>query len=72
MPPFGPLKRKDLLRSLRQFGFDGPYSGGKHQFMAKGDITIRVPNPHQADIGRELLARILRQAGISRDEWEKL
>jgi predicted RNA binding protein YcfA (HicA-like mRNA interferase family) len=72
MPPFGPLKRKDLLRSLRQFGFDGPYSGGKHQFMAKGDITIRVPNPHQADIGRELLARILRQSGISRDEWEKL
>ena len=72
MPPFGPLKRKDLLKSLRQFGFDGPYSGGKHQFMAKGDITIRVPNPHQADIGRELLARILRQAGISRDEWEKL
>ena len=72
MPPFGPLKRKDLLRNLRQFGFDGPYSGGKHQFMAKDDITIRVPNPHQADIGRELLARILRQAGISRDEWEKL
>ncbi|RJP93730.1 MAG: type II toxin-antitoxin system HicA family toxin [Desulfobacteraceae bacterium] len=72
MPPFGPLKRKDLLKCLRQFGFDGPYSGGKHQFMAKGDITIRIPNPHQADIGKELLARILRQAGISRDEWEKL
>ena len=72
MPPFGPVKRKDLLRYLRQSGFDGPYSGGKHPFMLKGDITIRVPNPHQADIGKELLARILRQTGISKDEWEKL
>ena len=72
MPPFGPVKRKDLLRYLRQFGFDGPYSGGKHPFMLKGDITIRLPNPHQADIGRELLARLLRQAGISKDDWESL
>ena len=72
MPLFGPVKRKDLIRYLKQFGFEGPYSGGKHQFMVRGEITIRVPNPHQGDIGRELLARILRQAEISKEEWEKL
>jgi predicted RNA binding protein YcfA (HicA-like mRNA interferase family) len=72
MPPFGPIKRKDLIRHLKEFGFEGPYSGGKHQFMVRDDVTIRVPNPHQADIGMELLARILRQAGINRDEWGKL
>ncbi|MFZ5866437.1 MAG: type II toxin-antitoxin system HicA family toxin [Thermodesulfobacteriota bacterium] len=72
MPPFGPTKRRDLIRHLKQLGFEGPYSGGKHQFMVRGDITIRVPNPHQADIGKELLARILRQAGILREEWESL
>jgi len=72
MPPYGPIKRRDLIRGLRQLGFEGPYSGGKHQFMVKGDITLRVPNPHPADIGRELLTRILRQAGISREEWEHL
>ena len=72
MPPIGPVKRKDLVRYLGQLGFEGPYSGGKHQFMVKGDITIRIPNPHQADLGRELLRRILHQAGISRDDWEKL
>ncbi|MFQ6116132.1 MAG: type II toxin-antitoxin system HicA family toxin, partial [bacterium] len=43
-------------------GFDGPYSGGKHQFMIKEDITLRIPNPHQSDIGKELLSRILKQA----------
>lgn len=72
MPPFGPVNRKDLIRHLRQAGFDGPYSGGRHQFMLKESITVRVPNPHQTDIGKELLARILRQAGISRSEWERI
>jgi len=33
---------------------------------------LRVPNPHQGAIGRGFLTRILRQAGISREEWEKL
>ncbi|NQT52545.1 type II toxin-antitoxin system HicA family toxin [bacterium] len=72
MPPFGPVRRRDLLRCLKQLGFEGPFSGGKHQFVVKGDVTLRVPDPHQSDIGRDLLARILRQAGISRQEWEAL
>jgi predicted RNA binding protein YcfA (HicA-like mRNA interferase family) len=72
MPPFGPIRRKDLVRHLRQLGFEGPYSGGKHQYMVRGEITIRVPNPHQADIGIDLLARVLRQAGINRNVWENL
>jgi len=72
MPPFGPISRKDLIRYLRAMGFDGPYSGGKHSFMLKGDLTLTIPNPHKDDIGRELSARILRQAGISRKEWEQL
>lgn len=72
MPRFGPIKRKDLVHYLSKLGFDGPYSGGKHQFMVRGDRTLRLPNPHQSDIGRDLLIRIVRQAGISREEWEKL
>ena len=65
MPRFGPLKRQDLIRYLRQVGFEGPI-GGRHQFMMQGDITIWIPNPHQSDIGRDLLARLLRQAHIDR------
>ena len=72
MPPFGPIARRDLIRALRQAGFDGPYSGGKHPFMIKGDLTLTLPNLHQGKIGRELLFRILRQAGISKEEWERL
>ncbi len=72
MPHFGPTKRKDLIRYLRLLGFEGPYSGGKHQFMIRGEITLRIPNPHQGDIGKELLTRILRQAGIDKNIWEDL
>jgi predicted RNA binding protein YcfA (HicA-like mRNA interferase family) len=72
MPPFGPIKRSDLVKYLRKWGFDGPYSGGKYPFMVKGDLTLTIPNPHQKDIGREFLIRILRQAGISKEEWEML
>jgi len=72
MPKLGSIKRNDLIKYFRELGFSGPYSGGRHQFMQKGNITIRIPNPHKSDIGKELLTRILKQADISRIEWEKL
>ena len=72
MPSFGPVKRKDLIRAWKQAGFEGPHAGGKHEFMVKGDLRLTLPNPHQGEIGRDLLSRILKQAGISREEWEKL
>ncbi|GEM_PF-1313931 len=44
MPSFGPVKRKDLIRALKQAGFDGPHAGGKHEFMVKGDLRLTLPN----------------------------
>ena len=72
MPPFGPIKRKDLIKALKQAGFQGPFTGGKHEFLVKGELRLVLPNPHQGESSRELLARILRQAGIDRAQWEKL
>lgn len=72
MPRLGPVRRTALLFYLRRLGFDGPHSGGKHQFMLRGSLRLRIPNPHQGDISRDLLERILRQANISRAEWESL
>ncbi len=46
MPHLGPIKRKDLVYYLKQVGFEGPYSGGKHQFMLKENLSITIPNPH--------------------------
>lgn len=35
MPSFGAISRRDLINYLKQIGFDGLYSGGKHQYMIK-------------------------------------
>ncbi len=72
MPKFGPIKRKDLIRYLRQLGFIGPYSGGKHQFMVKEKLKVRIPNPHKSDIGENLLKQILKEIGIDKAKWEEL
>ncbi len=72
MPPFGAIKRHDLIRALRQLGFDGPFPGGNHQYMSKGQLKVSIPNPHRGDISKGLLARILTEAGISREEWESI
>lgn len=70
MPPWAPTKRRDLIAGLQRLGFTGPISGGKHQFMARGDVVLTIPNPHRKDIAIGLLSVILRQAGVSRKEWQ--
>src|SRR4051812_16579739 len=58
MPQFGPVSRRELVRRLSNLGFSGPYPGGNHEFMAKGTLRVRIPNPHTGDIDRSLIARI--------------
>jgi hypothetical protein len=31
------ISRRDLIKKFKSLGFDGPYSGRKHQFMIKGN-----------------------------------
>ncbi len=72
MPAIGPIKRRELIACLRALGFEPPVSGGDHQYMRGRGRKLRIPNPHADDISRGLLVRILRQAGIGREEWEAL
>jgi len=64
-----PVSWNTLVRRLRELGFEGPYAGGRHPQMRRGDVTVIIPNPHEGDIGVGFLTRLLRQAGVSRDEW---
>lgn len=72
MPPLGPTKRRDLVRNLRQLGFEGPFPRRKHEIMLRQTVRLILPNPHTSDISTSLLQRLLSQAGISREEWERL
>jgi len=75
MPKLGPTKHKQLVKYFRQLGFAGPFGEGRrHAIMIRGDLTITIPNKHGSgvinDVG--LVKRILRQAGVTVEEWEKL
>lgn len=72
MTRLSPVSRRELVRRLRELGFEGPYAGGNHEFMFRGASGQRLilPNPHRGLIGVDLLARQLRQAGVVREEWE--
>lgn len=69
MAELRPIAWQDLIKRLNKFGFDGPYHGGKHPYMIKGDLVLTVPNPHQREIGVPLLSKILKQANVSKEEW---
>ena len=67
-----PISRKELIRRFRTLGFAGPVSGTRHQFVVKGDLKVRIPNPHKsAYIDWSLVKEILRQAGIKASDWNK-
>ena len=64
------ISRRKLIKKFRSLGFDGPFSGGKHQFMVKGTKKIRIQKPHGGkDVHASLVNEILKQAGISGEEW---
>jgi hypothetical protein len=46
MPPSGPIKRRDLIATLKKFGFRGPYKGSKHDHMVRGTQRLKIPNEH--------------------------
>ena len=69
MPRLKPVSWREFVRRLRDLGFDGPYAGGRHPQMRRGNVTVVIPNPHEGEIGVGFLTRLLRQAGVTREEW---
>ena len=65
------ISRKELIQKFTRLGFDGHFSGGKHQFMKKGKIKVRIPNPHKSqEIHISLIKQVLRQAGINEKDFD--
>ncbi|NQU77279.1 type II toxin-antitoxin system HicA family toxin [Candidatus Falkowbacteria bacterium] len=69
----GSINYNKFISKMKKLGWQGPYSGGKHLFMRKGEIDVVVPNPHhRKDIGLNLLSRILKQARVSKKQFEDI
>ncbi len=56
-------------KRLHELGFEGPFAGGKHPQMKRETVTLIIPNEHESEISPGFLSRLLRQAGVSREEW---
>ncbi|MCK9357624.1 MAG: type II toxin-antitoxin system HicA family toxin [Dehalococcoidia bacterium] len=69
MAELSPVSWQQLVRRLRQLGFEGPIAGGRHPFMVRGQLVLTIPNRHRGAVSVDLLSRMLRQAGITRDQW---
>lgn len=65
-----PLKRREIIRKLRNLGYTGPKQQGKHPYMERDEETLTIPGEHRHDIPIWLQQQILRQAGISKNDWE--
>lgn len=67
-----PISRRDFIKRLRNLGWEGPFVGGKHEFMVKGAMKLPIPNPHGSrEISVGKLREILNEIGVNRDEWHR-
>lgn len=69
MPILTPVSWRELVKRLRELGFEGPYAGGRYPQMRREHVIVIIPNRHEGDIGVGFLRRILRQAGVSHEQW---
>ena len=44
MSRWTPCKRRDFVHKLRQLGFEGSFSGTKHQFMLYEQYRLAIPS----------------------------
>ena len=68
-----PCKRRDFIKKSRQLGFDGPFSGTRHQFMVFGENRLTIPSNDEYSVAQ--LRMMIREVeeiidrAISLDEW---
>ncbi len=76
MSRWTPCKRRDFIRRLRQLGFDGPFTGTRHQFMVYKKHRLTIPSNSEYSVpqlrmmiheAEEILGR-----EITLVEWNKL
>jgi hypothetical protein len=71
-----PCKRSDFIRKLRRLGFDGPFTGTRHQFMVIAQKRLAIPSNSEYSVPqlrmmiREIRGIVGRE--ITVEEWASL
>lgn len=76
MSRWAPCKRRDFIRRLRAIGFDGPFSGTRHQFMVYEQHRLAIPSNAEYSVPqlRMMIGEVEEIIGrkITTDEWNRL
>jgi len=74
MPKLSPLKAEQIIRKLRKLGFAGPIAGGRHVRMVRLETNQIIPVPmHKGkDVSVGVIRAIIREVGITPEEWNQL
>ncbi len=76
MSRWSPCKRQEFIRRLRKLGFDGPFSGTRHQFLVYQQQRLTIPSNSEYSVPQ--LRMMLREVEtiiertISAEEWNDL
>jgi hypothetical protein len=76
MSPWQPCKRRVFIKRLRKLGFEGPFSGTRHQFMVLGNYRLSIPSNSEFSVPqlrmmiREVEAILDRT--LDSEEWKRL
>lgn len=73
MPCLPTLKPSQMIRALERAGFEVDHQSGSHVVLWRASDGRRVVIPwHSHDLGRGLTLRIIKSAGLTRDEFVEL
>ena len=73
MPRTPTVTPRQVIAALEKAGFEIDHQSGSHVVMWRAEDGVRVVIPwHNRDLGRGLTLRIVKSAGLSRDEFENL
>ena len=69
----GSLKPKELLRKLKKAGFQVDHTSGSHMILLNPATQVRVVVPYHAkELKRGLLFGIIKQSGLTIEEFQNL
>ena len=73
MPRLPVVRARQVIRALEQVGFEVDHQTGSHVVLWRASDGSRVVVPwHSRDLGRGLTLRIIKSAGLTRDEFIEL
>ncbi|MDB9463014.1 hypothetical protein PN478_03220 [Dolichospermum circinale CS-534/05] len=71
-----PCKRRDFISKLRRLGFEGAFSGTRHQFMVCAQNRLTIPSNDEYSIPQLRMmipeVEVILEREITLEEWNSL